>query len=462
MKRLFVFLFILMLCSYSAGAGEPVTDDEETLFGADEDDVFSDDSGLIDEKTEENSAEGLDEAFLVSDKVILSGSYSLSIGTLFSWAEDNLTTDNLFDPDNEIFTTKAGAVLIIDARPDTDFRFFTKVALSYPYEATVSDPVTAESLQDWEDIFKIQEVFSDFQYRDALFFRAGKYTVKWGVGYRWSPADIINITPIDPEHPDEAREGPLSVKIQYPFSNHNLYFYLLADNPEVVKDLAWALKGEFLLDNAEFGTGFYWKPDTPPYAMATLTFGSGDFNYFAEAVGSYGTLKHIIEEVPVSTEYPYGLSVQQPDEIYFSGLVGFIWSWSDEDKWFNLGVSAEYFYNGYGYADPDVVQNPHIPDLIADQEITVDDLVQTGRHYVGVSFSWKELFESDVSFTIDWLGNLSDFSGKIIPKLSFDVTDILDFSVSVPVNYGNIGDEYARNGTSYGISFNLSIGGGRF
>ena len=193
-------------------------------------------------------------------------------------------------------------------------------------------------------------------------------------------------------NPDEEREGPLSVKVQYPFSNHNQYFYLLADNPENVKDLGYALKGEFLDGTAELGSGIYWKPDIPPHAMATLTFGSGDFNFFAEAVGSYGTQKHIIDEVAVSMEYPLGLSVQQSDEIYFSGLAGLSWNWTDDDNWFNL----------------------------------------------------------------------SGLSGMVIPRLSFDIIGIFDLSVSIPINYGNIGEEYSGNGTAYGAHFTLSMGDGRF
>lgn len=454
MKKVFFFLIISVLALSSLAAQESVIDDEDSLFGSSEDDIFFDDTELIEEITEENSASDLDKAFLVSDGVVLSGSWSFSLGSMFIWSEENLIPDNLLNPDNEIFTARAGGVLLLDARPDPDFRFFAKTSIAYPFSES--------STRSMGDIIRIQEMFSDFQYKDDLFFRAGKYTVKWGVGYRWSPADIINITAIDPANPDEDREGPLSVKVQYPFSNHNVYFYLLADNPQSVADLAYALKGEFLIGTAELGTGIYYKIDTPPYAMATLTFGAGDFNFYAEAVGSYGTTKRIIDEVPVSAGYPLGLRVQQPEELYFSGLAGLSWAWSDENEWFSLGISAEYFYNGYGYNDPDVLKNPNIPGLIAAEEISLEDLGETGRHYAGASFSWRELFGAPVSLNINWIGNLSDLSGTIMPQISFDIIDLFDLSVSFPINYGNIGDEYSMNGITYGFSCSLSMGGGRF
>ena len=468
-------MLILLMAGYAAlaGAQENIDTDEDSLFGPElsEDGPLgaagSENDGLfgggtfIEEVTAENAASGIDELFLVNEKPDIGGSYGFSMNETFVWNGDDAALENILNPSTEQFTAVVTANLGLDARPDEDFRFYMKANVSYPFEV-VEDGISGARARSFSDIVTVREMFSDFNYKDKIFFRAGKSNINWGVGYMFSPADIVNIDPIDPEYPDKEREGPVSFMTQYPFGDNIAYAYAIADDIKSIRDLAFAAKGEFLLGTSELGIGAYYREGMPVYAMSTLTSSIGKIHIFAEAVGSYGTEKRFVEEVDVSAEHPFGLQTVQPEKLYFSGSAGFSWSFSDEDGYFNINLNGQYFYNGKGYADDSVLDNPGIPALIASGDLTGQDLTQTGRHYGGAGFGWRNLFNSDVSFSANWVGNLSDMSGRIVPSLSINLLDIFDVSLSVPVSYGEEGDEYSPLGSSIGASVNISMGGGSF
>ena len=58
--------------------------------------------------------------------------------------------------------------------------------VSYPFD-------DQGGTREFDEVFHVSELFSDFQFRDTLFFRAGKQTINWGVGYFFSPADLLYI-----------------------------------------------------------------------------------------------------------------------------------------------------------------------------------------------------------------------------------------------------------------------------
>lgn len=106
--------------------------------------------------------------------------------------------------------------LFADARPKDDLRFFVKGRLTYPYTQTQA--------------FELREALTDFQPAEDWFVRSGKQTANWGLGYYFSPGNLLDFTPIDPENPTAERTGPLAVKIQKPLGENNYYLYLLLDD----------------------------------------------------------------------------------------------------------------------------------------------------------------------------------------------------------------------------------------
>ncbi|HPU65674.1 MAG TPA: hypothetical protein PLW89_07585, partial [Limnochordia bacterium] len=148
-----------------------------TSWAVDFDELFGGD--LLVELEVDEGALAPEEALLVQDRLDLGGSYNFSLRASRTFRGDAEPEDR--------FRASLDSQLYLDARPDPNFRAFGKVGLGY-------------DASGGEDAFKskLLELFADFNYDNKVFFRAGKQNVKWGVGYFFSPADIINIGRIDP------------------------------------------------------------------------------------------------------------------------------------------------------------------------------------------------------------------------------------------------------------------------
>ncbi len=436
MKRIFVLILILLVKVLSISASEEISDE----WG---DDIFE--SGDIIQETEagELEADGaLEDEFLVSEGIEWGGSFTSSFESKWTWTPEYPAFSDLADPDTSSFEIDLGARLFFDARPDEDFRVFGKAEINYPFDA---------------DSLSVTELFSDFNFKDTVFFRAGKHTIHWGVGYFFSPADILNLTPIDPEDPEAEREGPVSIKTQMPVGLHNLYTYIIAEDISKPEELSVAPKAEFVIGNLEAGIGAYYKQDYSPKGMLTLTFPVLDLDIFSEAVAGYGSDKSFVRETATA---PFVEVYEQEDIIFFSGTAGFRYTEYDLD----LSFVCQYYYNGEGYKEPDILRNNSsgIFQLINNGDLTNQDLYRPGRHYCSARVMWSEILDSNFSASVLWIGNLSDASGQVSPEISLELFEYAGLSLGMPVFYGDKGDEFTPNGKSFSISLTASLGGGDF
>ena len=392
--------------------GEPAAEESQ------EEDLFE--SDLFEESAETGQAQEIapEEAFLVSEQLEWGGSFDLSLTAQVA-SNDYITPweKAFWDPDISSLTSEVSGDLFFDARPDRDFRVFGKIKAAYRYPA---DPLLpAPPPGEWE--VEIFELFSDFQIKDLLFFRAGKQTVQWGVGYFFSPADVLNLVSIDPEDPGAEREGPIALKAHFPFAAHNAYLYLVANDVDKPFEIAVAPKVELLLGSYELGIGGFYQFDlTPnkPMGMLTLTGPLRDLDLFAEAM---------------IRDYE--------DILLFSGTTGFSYINSD----WNLSLFAQYFLRDQGCTAP----------------------ITPGRHYLAASVGWSDLLDSDFGLSLLYLANFSDGSGLITPTVTWDPIDHVRLSTGVRIRYGKTGDEYGPNpfDPSDGIivyTFSVSLGAGRF
>ncbi|MFA7109866.1 MAG: hypothetical protein WC162_12050, partial [Sphaerochaetaceae bacterium] len=194
---------------------EEATSNELNLFEDEDSLYFTDD--LYSEENEASTNENSKDLFnslLGEDTqaIELSGSYSFSL-------EGGFTYDLIAQEDPTYFlNTPLNADFSLSARPTTDTRFFMKMNLSYPFDDSAN--------------LSIKELFGDFIVADDYFFRVGKQTLNWGVGYFFSPANLLNITSIDPSDPEAELEGPLAVKINHPVGVDNLYAYVIVPNSD--------------------------------------------------------------------------------------------------------------------------------------------------------------------------------------------------------------------------------------
>ena len=334
--------------------------------------------------------------------------------------------------------SRLAADLYFDARPERDFRVFGKVKAAYEYP------------EEWE--IGIFELFSDFQVRDLLFFRAGKQTVQWGVGYFFSPADVLNLVSIDPEDPGADREGPIALKAHLPFSAHNAYLYLVANDVDKPYEIAVAPKIELLMGSYELGLGAFYQTDLTPKGMLTLTGPLWDLDLFGEAMIQWGSDRTFVR----TTTFPLYETYTVEQQLLFSGSAGFSYLKSD----WNLSLFAQYFYNGQSYEDGRL---PSTAVFALDAgAITSADLLYPGRHYLAASIGWSEIGDSALSLSLLYLANLSDGSGLITPTVSWAPIDPVTLSSGARISYGDSGSEYAPLGGSLAWTLSASVGAGRF
>lgn len=417
-------------------------DDLDSLF--DQGDMIEQDEEIEQDVSPETEV-------LVNKGADIGGKFYSTFTSKWSWYEDSDESDLNID---------IGASIFLDARPDDDFRFFLKVKAFYPFNIDSSNFLSENSSGGVE----IVEMFSDFNINKTLFFRTGKQIIKWGVGYFFSPADVLNLSRIDPENPEDELEGPVAIKAHLPIGINNLYFYAIADEIDKPDEISFASKFEFVLGRTEIGVGGFYKNNYAPKGMLTLSTSISDVQIFGEAVLSYGSNKTFIETTSDFINYPLGVKTfTNEDEFFFSGTAGFNYTISE----INLSFIGQYYYNGEGYDrnDSDELWHDSFPGILAlkeTDEISTADLINRGKHYGAGTIYYKDMFDSDFSIALFWIGNFSDFSGQIKPSVIWTPSEYAKISISVPVFYGEQYDEYSLLGSSTQLELSVSVGGGKF
>ena len=483
---IFVGMVLTVVPVFSESEGESgIVTDEDALFGESSDDsgggavtddslfgaTADDDTPLVEEIT---STTGIQSRLLTSESVEIGGRYGFSASTSWQWNDPSNLAETITSPDGESASVDLGATLFFDGRPSEDFRVFGKASISYPFN-------DLGEAREFDDVFHVDELFSDFSWNNVVFFRGGKHTINWGVGYFFSPADLLNITEIDPENPEADREGPVSLKSHLPFDAHNIYLYFIADDIEKVGEIGIAAKTELVFGPMELGIGGLYRKDLSPSAMVTVSAPLWDVDFFGEAVVIYDNDRgYYIENAGTGTDIALE-AVAYDRDLFFNATAGFSFLHAFDEVDSSLSLAGQYLYNGEGYADSTVLtdisryQNAIAALIAVDETLDLSDIHfpgMPGRHYAAVSAGWNSLFGSDFSLRAFWIHSFSDMSGYISPSLSFTVFDGMSFTVGMPFRYGDEGDEYTRYVDDEGdytqgngdLSLQLSVrlGGGGF
>jgi len=463
MKKAIAFsLMTLLVVSFvtigavAQDSGSAIETDEDALFGSEED-MFSD---PIIEDVEDAEDAGTTSgtpgtSLLVSEAVEIGGRYSFQVQTSAGWDDPTAVFTDPFSSDSLSMSTSLSTRLFFDARPDENFRVFGKMTASYPFE---TNDAAGRELQD---VFHVEELFSDFNWNDKVFFRGGKQTLNWGVGYFYSPADLLNIAEIDPEDPEAELEGPVALRANIPLGVDNLYFYALPTAGDEPFDIGLAAKGEIVVGPGEIGAGVIYQRDVSPAGMVTVSTSFGDFDLFGEGVLSYGSNRTFV----VETQTPPGLETEdRNEEFFFNATTGFRWSDAVGDTSSTVSVVAQYLYNGEGYSDPSIIaDNPAgVGALLFGGDLSTSDLRNTGKHYTATNAGWSDLFGSEINASVLWIQNYSDMSAMVTPSLSRTIVDKVNLTLSVPMMFGEEGDEFAPSRDSLSLRMSLSLGGGSF
>ena len=416
--------------SVSAWAQESdVTAEEDAMFSStvttDDDALFSNSSGSDEEPAagvlivdlSEDLDSGLEYDGLETEAVRIGGNFEFTASDSWMWMEDP-TDESWESPDitEDRFEFDLNAKLFFEARPDTDTKFYGSVEITGPL-VTAEDDAATPMDESWnlDDILAIDELFADFNWNEDIFFRAGKQTVNSGVGYFYSPADLLSIGDIDVTEPEAVLEGPVALKASVPLGMNSLQFYAVADE-EITSAAEVALVPlfDFVIGGTEIGVGVWYRSDKAPRATATVTTSIfDDESIFAEALVGYGT--------------PTGLKLTDEDEFFAQLTGGVMYSnnieTDDEFSILSYTLTGQYLFN-YGDADREAL------------------IAMPGDHYLTLMGSLSDIAETGLSLSTTWQTNLSDNSGILIGNLSYELFDGVDIKAGVNWMYGESGDEY--------------------
>ncbi len=419
--------------SEGSGSQEGAAQSPESMF----------EGPMVEQAPQAQAPAAPEQTFLRTQGVKWGGSFTAEFTTTWAWTSYPATLAELLQPQAPVLATDLEADLYFDARPATDFRVFGKSNVSYAY-----DPATAA----WAWNLSVFELFSDFQWKDHLFFRVGKQVVHWGVGYFFSPADVLSLVAIDPQHPEKEREGPVALKVQAPLGNNNLYLYAVANDITDPSRIAVAPKAEVVLGNWELGLGGFYQRDLAPKGMLTVSGPLWKTQLIGEAVLQYGSDRTFLR----STALPPFYETYKREGLLFSGTLGLLYRNAEPQ----IAAVVQYYFNGQGYTTPPDLLLLHTAALAGD--LSAADLSYPGQHYGAATFIWSEIGGSPLRFSALWLSNLSDLSGYLLPQVSWKLLDYAIVSVGARFAYGEAGDEFAPQGSGFSLLLDATLGTGDF
>jgi len=282
-----------------------------------EDDLFG--SGDVVEVVAESERGSAMESLLSSDVARLGGSISGSVTPSWKWFDPWADGLDPTSPDSYGLEPALSALVYFDGRPSQSTRFYGSVKTAWPF--------------DDADNTRVFELFSDFSWNDSLYFRFGKQTINWGVGYFFSPANVMNLQTIDVLDPGAQLEGPVALRVNYPVpgTQHNLWAYAVFDSADMKpEETALAAKAEFVYGGWELGVGGYYKKDDPIRGMLTAVGSVGQISVFGEATLQLGTSRTWVTEVSsalVSTNFVTTTDTADYDDtVFFKGTTGLSYS----------------------------------------------------------------------------------------------------------------------------------------
>lgn len=458
MKKFLTAVFLL----FCAGIMFAQNDDE--LFGSDDDLFFGDDDGII--EMEEIAAPKTDlknGVIFETGSVKIGGNFNLSLGTTTVFNDG----DNFKDSVKETaLSPTAEAMLTIDARPAENLRMYMKTGIAYPFVTKGNSPLNTITIPSTllppeiqavlgnngayvyftsdnspRNLFYVKELFTDFNIGENVAMRFGKQTVTWGVGYFYSPADVIN-SAIDPENPTEQVEGPLCLRSQivFPGTQNALWAYLIPDNNFLsgtvkARDTALALKGEFVFGGWEIGIGAYYQYDTTPRFMTTA---SGTIfkklSVFGEGVCAYGQ--------------PEAWLNNEDKKFYGQGTLGFMYNWSDP----KITLMGQYYFNGQ--------DDSSLLDLLVDKgQLSMDDtrLARKKGHNCACAVSFGKIGTTSVTGSVYAIANFTNEVLIASGSLSYKPINELSISAGPYVTWTGFDNKPVA-----AVKLDFSLGGGKF
>jgi hypothetical protein len=378
---------------------------DESLLDSDFDELFDENS--------ENAGGGYDEKpspygslrdFIMGTGFGIDTSYSMTAGYLPGWAESPWyfedSGDSVDKPIN-LIGAKMSATVGLDIQPSRLLRIRQSFSFAIPSPALT-----------------IKEFFFDYNVKDRVFVKVGKYEVTWGVSPNFPFANLLARIPLGIDNPGE----PYLAKLNIPVGIGGFDFLLLTrpgyidtSSPRL-ENFGSGAKYNLALRNLDIDVGFFYFELMPLrnfISMKTTLF--GNIELYTE------TMLNIF----------YDKQIEKWSDFGFSGTLGFIYGFL-KDK---LMVNGEIYYNGEG--DAASLRRNNILD-----EDPEDFRLFNGFNGA-FNISYKPGGLARMHIFVGLLYAFEKKSGQFVPGISFDPVEHIELYFAVPMAVG------AREENSY-------------
>jgi hypothetical protein len=361
--------------------------------------------------------------------VVIDGSFETSVGMFWAW---DYTPRDLADPTEVRLEAALDATFFVSAPLGERFGLTGRVGISYPDGALDPDPEDITAILS--ESFTVYELYGEAFLTDFVTLKAGKRFIPWEMGYFFSPADFINLDPLDPEDPDDYREGPLALTADFTLWDQHLLVHLFPVDQIRPWEIATALQFRMNLDLVEARVGARYRYGDPPAASAGISLDLGVFSPFLEGSASIGSLKTYAAETTDPAAWPAGVETRDY-------TTGFFWSVTLGSTFEidSMGISGafQYLFNAQGYGIGDYrsfLTNRNAEILLAQGTLTREDLFLGGSHYGAARVDWT-ILDTGLTVGVYWIGNMAALSGQLEPSVTWRLFDLLELRLAIPLVY---------------------------
>lgn len=317
--------------------------------------------------------------------------------------------------------------------------------------------------EDQQDI-QIYEALAKWQSDKKLLFELGKKAIKWGKGYAWNPVAFLERLK-DPNDPELTREGFVVIGGEWIHSGDG-NLKTLALTPVLVP-----VENNI---NSDFGD----EKSTNPAIKLYLLYRDVDIDFMYLADGSRSQRWGVDFSTNLETNleihgefarlYDQSQSLLQSDSSVVTEA-------SDINRYLlglryltenDLTIIAEYYYNGAGYSQQQVVQYFQLVDDSADSgDASLDQLARAAasagfnsanlmESYLYLKISQKEPFDIVyLSTSLIVIGNLVDDSYSMTPEVIYTGVTNLELRLRLNHNSGEQWTEYGEKPVQDRVEF---------
>ena len=423
--------------------------DEDSLFGgetivdskSDDSEVSSDKKGLSFGGNFYNRS-----LYVVRRDAILQN-VSWFSNVFFPYFQGDLFLDLRLDKGFKAYTSFSLTLYPVPISPGVFSIFNNDSRASRQTEQATNSPGNSTAIstsQNHSIVFN--EYFLDFNIAYLAYFRIGKQILKWGRGFFWTPADIINIDKKTFTDLNRIRSGVNGMRFFLPIAtvfNAYLFADMATDGTHSI-----ALKAEVLLGTVEMALSYWAKAHRADVFAAEISTGILGMNVYAESAFSQWNFD---ERAFLNDNDQWILERRKKPSL--KAVVG-------ANKSFNDGkvtLGGEFFYNAEGYSDKDILKKSGFAELFP---TGVSPALEHSQYYTAMFLAFSELFKKTTTFNLNFALNMTDLSLLLSPVLAF--SPIQDFVLSITPSFylgGNDNLEFTTSniGSTIVVDFSFAL-----